>query len=62
MGEFNIGEGVLAAMEENSDEPRSDEVYENSAGQPTLSRTYGRDAMYIFIGRDNKVHRIPFDV
>lgn len=59
---YSIGEGVRNAIEAAGDEPRSDEIYENSPGNPAVSHTYGRDAIYVYYGEDNRVQRLPFEV
>jgi hypothetical protein len=58
---YNVGSGVRQAMLDAGDEPRSNEIYLNAPGAPALSQTFGRDAIYYYIGEDNRVHRIPFD-
>lgn len=58
MSQFTIGPGVLQAMTDAGDEPRSDEVYR----QPGISETYGRDGIYYYIAQDNATRRVPFDV
>jgi hypothetical protein len=54
---FNIGPGVLDAMQANHDEPRTNESYIT----PDVSQTYGRDALYVYYKEDNAVRRLPFD-
>lgn len=58
---FNIGPGVAQAMNNADDVPRSDELYDNKPGQPVVSHTYGRDAVYVYYGEDNLVKRLPFE-
>lgn len=61
MPSFNIGPGVRQAMADAGDEPRSDELYQSSAPNPTVSLTYGRDAIYVYYGEDNATRRLPFE-
>lgn len=61
MPSFNIGPGVLQAMLGAGDEPRSDEIYQSSAPNPVVSLTYGRDAIYVYLGEDNLTKRLPFE-
>lgn len=59
-GDYNIGPGVLAAMEAAGDEPRSDEQYVILRENHHISQTMGRDATYYWIEVDNAVNRVPF--
>jgi hypothetical protein len=58
--DYNIGPGVRQAMADNSDEPRSDEMFEILAEGHKVSRTYGRDAIYYWYEEDNATRRCPF--
>ena len=57
---FAVGPGVQAAMESCGDEPRSDEMYKILTEGDRISETYGRDAVYTWLERDNAVRRSPF--
>lgn len=60
MEEFSIGPGVQASMTEHADEPRSDEQFLILLDGDKISQTFGRDAIYYWIERDNSVKRSPF--
>jgi len=60
MTDFTIGEGVQVAMYNAGDEPRSDEIYEVQLEGQTISKTYGRDAVYYWYESDGAVRRTPF--
>jgi len=60
MPDWNIGPGVQASMDEHGDEPRSDEQFVILDEGEKISRTYGRDAVYTWMERDNAVKRLPF--
>ena len=58
---YVIGQGVQDAINAAGDEARLDETYLNKPGQPAVSLTVGRDGLYVYVGEDNRTHRIPFD-
>ena len=60
MPDFNIGPGVQQAMVENGDEARSDEQFIILTPGDKISETYGRDAVYHWLERDNAVRRSAF--
>lgn len=60
MADFNIGPGVQQAMADNGDEARSDENFIILADGDKVSQTFGRDAIYYWLERDNSVKRSPF--
>lgn len=60
MSEFIVGPGVAAAIEENGDEPRSDEQFTILNEGHKISQTFGRDAIYYWLEEDNAVRRSPF--
>ena len=60
MSEYSIGPGVLQAMADAGDEPRSDEQYVILAEGHKISQTFGRDALYYWLEEDNAVRRAPF--
>src|SRR4030095_9306062 len=57
---YSIGEGVLAKMDENGDEPRSDEQFIVLEPGHKISQTFGRDAVYWYYEEDNRTSRLPF--
>jgi hypothetical protein len=59
-GEFVVGPGVLQAMEDAGDEPRSDEQFIVMAPGHQVSQTFGRDAVYYYYEEDNRTQRLPF--
>lgn len=60
MPEYVIGPGVVTALAESGDEPRSDEQFIILEPGDKISQTFGRDAVYYWIERDNRVTRCPF--
>jgi hypothetical protein len=60
MADFNLGPGVQQAMADNGDEPRSDEMFVILTEGDKVSQTFGRDAIYYWLERDNHVKRSPF--
>jgi hypothetical protein len=60
MTDFVVGPGVADAMAAAGDEPRSDEQFIILREGDKISQTYGRDAVYVWIERDNRVGRTPF--
>jgi len=60
MAEWVIGPGVLAAMQDAGDEPRSDEQFVILDEGHKVSQTFGRDAVYWWIQEDNATRRVPF--
>jgi hypothetical protein len=60
MSDYVIGPGVLQAMADAGDEPRSDEQYVILREGHKISQTFGRDATYFWIEEDNRVGRTPF--
>jgi len=60
MTDYSIGPGVLAAMTEAQDEPRSDEQFIILDAGHKISQTFGRDAVYWYYEEDNATHRVPF--
>jgi hypothetical protein len=60
MSEYSIGPGVQQAMAEAGDEPRSDEQFVILREGDKISQTFGRDATYYWMERDNLVKRSPF--
>jgi len=60
VSEYSIGPGVLQAMADAGDEPRSDEQYVILAEGHKISQTFGRDALYYWLEEDNAVRRAPF--
>jgi hypothetical protein len=58
--EYTIGPGVLQAMADAGDEPRSDEQYIILEEGHRISQTFGRDAVYYYYEEDNAVKRSPF--
>ena len=60
MSDYMIGPGVLQAMADAGDEPRSDEQYVVLEEGHKISQTFGRDAIYWWIEEDNRVSRVPF--
>jgi hypothetical protein len=57
---FAVGPGVLQAMSDHGDEPRSDEMYVVLEEGKKVSETFGRDAEYVWMEVDNAVRRVPF--
>ena len=57
---FNVGPGVRAAIESNSAEPRSDEVYVVMDEGNKVSRTFATDGVYYYYERENSTYRCPF--
>lgn len=57
---FVIGPGIANAMYEAGDEPRSDEQFIILREGDKISECFGRDAVYHYIERDNRVVRLPF--
>jgi hypothetical protein len=57
---FVIGPGVQAMMAEFDDEPRSSEIWLSTVDGDQISQTFGRDAIYVYLGRDNRTNRLPF--
>jgi len=60
MAEWVIGPGVLAAMQDAGDEPRSDEQFVILDEGHKVSQTFGRDAVYYWLQEDNATRRVPF--
>ena len=60
MTDFVIGPGVKTAIEANGDEARSDEQFVILVDGDKVSQTFGRDAIYYWLERDNSVKRSPF--
>jgi hypothetical protein len=60
MSEYVIGPGVVQAITDNGDEPRSDERYVIMDEGHKVSLTLGRDAQYWYYEEDNRVNRLPF--
>ena len=60
MTEYAIGPGVAQAIADNGDEPRSDEQFIILTEGDKISQTFGRDAQYFWLERDNLVKRSPF--
>lgn len=60
MPEYVVGPGVVQAIAEASDEPRSDEMYIVLEDGHKISQTFGRDAIYYWLQEDNTVQRSPF--
>lgn len=60
MADYTIGPGVLQAMQDAGDEPRSDEQYIILETGHRVSQTFGRDAIYYYYEEDNAVKRLPF--
>lgn len=60
MSEYSIGPGVVQAIEDAGDEPRSDEQYVILEPGHQISQTFGRDAIYWYYEEDNAVRRVPF--
>lgn len=60
MADFNIGPGVAQLMADNGDEARSDEQFIILTPGDKISETFGRDAVYHWLERDNVVRRSPF--
>lgn len=57
---FTIGPGIAEAMYNAGDEPRSSEIYEVSGAGHSISKAYGRDAVYYWYEEDNRTQRLPF--
>lgn len=57
---YVIGPGVQAMMAEFDDEPRSNEITVVDEEGRAITRTYGRDAEYLYIQEDNRTNRLPF--
>ena len=60
MTDFVVGPGVAAAIAENQDEARSDEVFVILTDGQKVSQTFARDAVYYWLEADNAVRRSPF--
>ena len=60
MADYSVGPGVLQAMSDSGDEPRSDEQFVVLAEGSKISQTYGRDAIYYWMQEDNRTSRTPF--
>lgn len=60
MTDYSIGPGVVQAMADSGDEPRSDEQYMILEPGKKISQTFGRDAIYWYYEEDNAVRRAPF--
>jgi hypothetical protein len=60
MAEWNIGPGVMQAMADAGDEPRSDEQFVILTEGQKVSQTFGRDAVYYWMEVDNATKRCPF--
>jgi hypothetical protein len=56
---FAVGMGVRKALEDANDEARSDEI--TQIGDPLVTLTYGRDALYVYYREDNETRRLPFE-
>lgn len=60
MTDYSIGPGVVTAIEEAGDEPRSDEIYIILTEGHKVSQTIARDSIFYWIEEDNAVRRSPF--
>jgi hypothetical protein len=60
MSDYIIGPGVVQAIADAGDEPRSDEQYVILEEGHKVSQTFARDAIYYWIQEDNAVRRAPF--
>jgi len=60
MTDYSVGPGVQQAMADHGDEPRSDEQFIILVDGDKISQTFGRDATYYWMERDNAVKRSPF--
>jgi hypothetical protein len=60
MADFNVGPGVAQAIADNGDEARSDEQFVILTDGDKVSQTFGRDAIYYWLERDNSVKRSTF--
>jgi hypothetical protein len=60
MTDYTIGPGVLEAIADAGDEPRSDEQYVILREGHKVSVTFARDAIYYWIQEDSAVRRAPF--
>lgn len=60
MSDFNVGPGVAQAIADNGDEARSDEQFVILTPGDKISQTFGRDAQYFWLERDNSVKRSAF--
>lgn len=60
MSDFVLGPGIAEAMYLAGDEPRSSEIYEVSEPGQSISKAYGRDAVYYWYEEDNRTQRTPF--
>jgi hypothetical protein len=58
--DFSVGPGVQQAITDAGDEARSDEQFIILREGDKISQTFGRDAQYFWIERDNSVKRSPF--
>jgi hypothetical protein len=60
MSDYNIGPGVVQAMADAGDEPRSDEQYIILDPGHRISVTFSNNAQYFWLEEDNRVARQPF--
>lgn len=60
MADFVVGPGVVQAMADAGDEPRSDEQFIILTPDHKISQTFGRDNIYYWLEEDNAVRRTPF--
>jgi hypothetical protein len=58
--DYSVGPGVAQAIADNGDEARSDEQFIILVDGDKISQTFGRDAIYYWIERDNATRRSPF--
>lgn len=60
MSDYVVGPGVLQAMADNGDEPRSDEQFVVLREGDKISQTFGMQGIYYWLERDNLVQKSPF--
>ena len=60
MSDYTIGPGVAQAINDNGDEPRSDEQYIIMEPGHKISLTLAKLAQYWYYEEDNRVNRLPF--
>jgi hypothetical protein len=58
--EYVVGPGVLQAMADHGDEPRSDELYIVNTDGRKISQTYGINGVYVWEEVENATRVLPF--
>lgn len=60
---FIVGPGVQAAIDENEDQARSNEMAMalTDGGEWAVTLTVGQNGLYYWIKEDNRVNVVPFE-